>query len=83
MKTNTFHNKCQRFYQRLEKTLGKRHKGEVIAIEAKSGQYVLGKDELAVALEAKKRFGKPVHFFRLGYAAVHKFRRNLRVKRAR
>ena len=65
-----FHQRCRRFYQILEKKLGKRHKGEVVAIEAESGEYVLGKDDLDVALEAKKRFGKPVHFFRLGYARL-------------
>ena len=83
-KEDIFHKKCHRFYQAIEKTLGKRHKGKVVAIEAESGQYVLGEDELEVALEARRQFGKPVHFFRLGYGAVHKFRRlRISVRRLR
>lgn len=70
----TFYRKCRRLFRAIERTLGKRHSGEVVAIEAESGQYVLGKDELEVALEAKERFDKPVYFFKLGYEAVHKFR---------
>jgi hypothetical protein len=50
------HAQGQRLYQRLQKKIGPRYKGQIIAIEAESGQYVLGKDELQVALAAVKKF---------------------------
>lgn len=68
-----FHAKGERIYQRLKTRLEPRHKGEIIAIEVESGGYVLGKDELQVALKAMKKFpGKKFSFFRVGYPAVHK-----------
>jgi len=46
-----------------------------MAIEVDSGQYVIGKDELQVALQAVKKFpGKKFSFIRIGYPAVHKLR---------
>ena len=68
--------KGERFYQRLKTRLEPRHKGDIVAIEVESGQYVVGKDELDVALEAVKKFpGRTFSFFRIGYPAVHKLRR--------
>ena len=67
--------KGERLYQRLKARLEPRHKGQIIAIEVESGQYVLGVDELQVALRAVKRYpGKKFSFFRIGYPAVHKLR---------
>jgi len=67
--------KGERFYKRLKTRLERHHKGEIVAIEADSGKYVIGKDELQVALEALSRFpGKKFSFFRVGYPAVHKLR---------
>jgi len=67
--------KGERLYQRLKARLEPRYKGDIIAIEVESGQYVLGKDELQVALKAVKKFpGKKFSFFRIGYPAVHKLR---------
>jgi hypothetical protein len=69
------HAQGERLYQRLQKKIAPRYKGQIIAIEAESGQYVLGKDELQVALAAVKKFpGKQFTFFRVGYPAVHKLR---------
>lgn len=69
------HAKGERFYQRLKPRLEPRHKGEIIAIEVESGGYVMGEDELEVALKAVKKFpGKKFSFFRIGYPAVHKSR---------
>jgi hypothetical protein len=69
------HAQGKRLYQRLQKKIGPRYKGQIVAIEAESGQYVLGKDELQVALAAVKKFpGKQFTFFRVGYPAVHKLR---------
>ena len=62
-------------FRRLERRLKAKHRGEVIAIEPTSGAYVLGKDALEAALKAREQFhGRPVDFFRIGFAAVHKFR---------
>ena len=69
------HAKGERQYQRLRPKLEPRYKGHILAIEVESGEYVLGKDELKVALKAVKKFpGKKFSFFRIGYPAVHKLR---------
>lgn len=69
------HAKGKRIYQRLKPKLEPRYRGWILAIEVESGGYVLGKDELAVALKAMKKFpGKKFSFFRVGYPAVHKLR---------
>ena len=67
--------KGERVYQRLQARLERRYKGRIVAIEVDSGQYVMGKDELQVALRAVKKFpGKQFSFIRIGYPAVHKLR---------
>ena len=69
------HAKGERQYQRLRSKLEPRYKGQILAIELESGEYLLGKDELQVALRAVKKFpGKKFSFFRVGYPAVHKLR---------
>jgi hypothetical protein len=69
------HAQGERLYQQLRKKIEPRYKGQIIAIEAESGQYVVGKDELQVAQAAMKKFpGKKFNFFRVGYPAVHKLR---------
>ena len=68
--------KGERVYRRLRSRLEPRYKGQILAIEVESGQYVVGKDELPVALKAMNKFpGKKFSFFRIGYPAVHKLRR--------
>jgi hypothetical protein len=68
--------KGERVYRRLRPRLEPRYKGQILAIEVESGQYVVGKDELQVALKAMNKFpGKKFSFFRVGYPAVHKLRR--------
>ncbi|MBI5528028.1 MAG: hypothetical protein HY897_16980 [Deltaproteobacteria bacterium] len=69
------HARGERHYGRLRKGLEAKHKGQVIAIEVESGKYVIGGDELQVALRAVKKFpGKRFSFFRIGYPALHKLR---------
>jgi len=69
------HAKGERQYQRLRSKLEPRYKGHILAIELESGAYLLGKDELQVALRAVKKFpGKKFSFFRVGYPSVHKLR---------
>jgi hypothetical protein len=65
----------EKIYKRLSSRLGNRYKGRIIAIDPKTGKYFLGKDELEVALKAKKKFpGTLFSVFRIGYPTVHKFR---------
>ena len=72
-----FYKKGKSLFLRLERRLKVKHRGEVIAIEPSMGEYVLGKDELEAALKAREQFGgRPVDFFRVGFPAVHKFRRH-------
>ena len=67
--------KGERVYQRLRTRLERRYKGRIVAIEVDSGQYVMGTDELQVALRVVKKFpGKQFSFIRIGYPAVHKLR---------
>lgn len=67
--------KGERVYQRLKPKLEPRYRGKILAIEVESGQYLVGKDELEVALKAVKKFpGKQFSFFRIGYPSVHKLR---------
>lgn len=67
--------KGKTLFRRLERRLKPGHRGEVVAIDPVSGAYVLGKDALEAALNAKERFpGRPVDFFRIGFHVVHKFR---------
>lgn len=72
----TIFEKGRNIYKRLKSGLEKKYKGKIIAIEPDSGGYIIGKDELDAALKAQHKFpGKIFDFFRIGYAAVHKFRR--------
>jgi len=72
----TIFEKGKRIYKRLKAKLENKYKGKILAIEPDSGSYVIGKDELDAALKAQHKFpGKIFDFFRIGYAAVHKFRR--------
>ncbi len=65
----------EKIYKRLKSRL-KGHKGEIVAIDPKTGRYILGEDELAVALRARQEYpGTCFSFFRIGYPAIHKFRR--------
>ncbi|NQS89857.1 hypothetical protein HQ584_08725 [Patescibacteria group bacterium] len=62
-------------YKLLKPKLEKKFKGKIIAIEVDSGDYVIGDDELDVALKAQKKFPNKIFtFIRIGYPAVHKFR---------
>ena len=72
----TIFEKGRKIYKKLKSKLEKHYKGMIIAIEPDSGGYVIGKDEIDAALKAQHQFpGKIFDFFRIGYAAVHKFRR--------
>lgn len=62
------------YYRRLLPRI-RRHRGKIVAIELESGQFLLGRDELTVALHAMKKYpGKRFGVYRIGHPAVHKFR---------
>jgi len=68
--------KTSKLFHQVERRLLGRHKGQVVAIESKSGRYFIGKDVLEAAHQAMAVFpGKVFDFFRIGYPVVHKFRR--------
>ena len=60
--------KARRVYdERLKVTLEAEHFGEVIAVEPESGEYVLGKDFMAVSQASRQKFaGKLTYTFRVG-----------------
>ena len=67
--------KSKNIYKRLKRTLEKKLKGQVVAIESKTGSFIVGKDELEAAIRAHELWpGKLFDFFKIGSAAVHKFR---------
>ncbi|OGQ04307.1 MAG: hypothetical protein A2W61_03935 [Deltaproteobacteria bacterium RIFCSPLOWO2_01_44_7] len=66
----------ERIYKKLLRRLLSKYKGQIVAIEPETGRYFVGRDELKVALKAMKAFpGKIFSVFRVGYPAVHKFRK--------
>ena len=72
-----FYRRGRVLFRRLERRLKAKHRGEVVAIEPINGFYVIGKDALEAALKAREQFhGMPVDFFRIGFPAVHKFRKS-------
>ena len=60
--------KARRVYdERLKTDLEAEHFGEVIAVEPESGEYVLGKDFMAVSQSCRQKFsGKLTYTFRIG-----------------
>jgi hypothetical protein len=68
--------KASKLFHQVERRLLARHKGQVVAVEPDSGQYFLGEDVLEAARQAMAVFPHKVfEFFRIGYPAVHKLRR--------
>ncbi len=64
-----------KLFQKLERGLLPRHKGEIVAIEPDSGRFFVGRDELDAARAAIAAMPRKIFdFFRVGYPAVHKFR---------
>ena len=68
--------RAKAIYSKMESSLLPEHKGEIIAIEPISGDYIIGPDEVEVALEGKNRHpGKKFGFFRIGMPVMYKLRR--------
>ena len=66
---------AEAIYRKMEKSLLPEHRGEIIAIEPLSGDYIVGSDEVEVALEGRRRHpGKKFGLFGIGRPVVHKLR---------
>ena len=60
--------------ERLREELEAEHFGEVIAVEPESGEYVLGKDFMAVSQACRQMFGNQMTYtFRVGGGGAVKF----------
>jgi len=67
--------RAARWFQKVQPELLPRHKGDIVAVDPKSGRFFVGDDELDVARKAMTALpGTIFGFFRVGYPAVHKFR---------
>lgn len=63
-------------YKRIKSKLESKFRGKIIAIEVESGEYIIGNDELEVAIKSKNKFpNKKFAFLRIGSPAVHKLRK--------
>jgi len=67
--------RAKAIYTKMGKELLSVHKGEFIAIEPISGDYLIGSDEVQVAIEGKNQHpGKKFGLFRIGSPVAHKLR---------
>jgi len=67
--------RAARWFLKVQPRLLPHHKGDIVAVDPKSGRYFVGEDELEVARKAMATLpGTLFGFFRVGYPAVHKFR---------
>jgi hypothetical protein len=67
--------RAARWFHKVQPKLLSRHKGDIVAVDPKTGRYFVGDDELDVAHQAMSALpGTIFGFFRVGYPVVHKFR---------
>ena len=66
--------RAQEFYERdLKPRLEPQQNGKFLVINADTGEYVLGEDDVVVSREASTRFpGAPLFSMRVGYRAAHR-----------
>jgi hypothetical protein len=63
------------YEKKLKKRLEPQYNGQIVAIEADSGDWFLGESVADAAIKAKEKYPeKMFHFIRVGYRAVHKLR---------
>ncbi len=64
--------KANDIFQKLNQRLSQKEKGKIVAIEAESGEYYLGRSELEAYSEAKKQHPKKQFVFkRIGFASTY------------
>ncbi len=67
--------RAKAIYERIEQELDPRLRGDIIAIEAESGEYFVGPTVGEAAATARtKHPEKPLHFFGVGYPSVYIWR---------
>ena len=67
--------KGKEIYKKIKDRLEPEHKGEIVAIEIKTGDYFLGKDLVEADEKAREKYPDAVFFLaRIGYRAVWHFR---------
>ncbi len=76
-RSSRMYSRAKAVFAKLERKLLPRHEGKFVAVEPESRDFVVGSDEVNVAMKARRRHpGKLFGFFRVGSPAVHKMRRN-------
>ena len=64
--------KGEEVYKRIRDKLEPEHKGEIVAIEIKTGDYFLGKDVVEADEKAREKYPDEVFYFnKIGYRAVY------------
>ncbi|MEA3459260.1 MAG: hypothetical protein U9R11_01040 [Chloroflexota bacterium] len=68
-----FCSKGEAIYSRIRGLLEPDHKGEIAAIEVKSGDYFLGQTVVEAGEKAKQRYPNKIFYFvRIGFPAVYR-----------
>ena len=64
--------KGKEIYKKIRDRLEPAHKGEIVAIEIKTGDYFLGKDVVEADEKAREKYPDEVFYFnKIGYRAVY------------
>jgi hypothetical protein len=64
--------KGKEIYRKIKDRLEPAHKGEIVAIEVKTGDYFLGKDMVEADEKAREKYPDEVFYFnKIGYRAVY------------
>jgi hypothetical protein len=62
-------------YETIQGKLGSHLKGNIVAIEAESGEYFIGETILDAASKARAKYpDRMFHFFRIGFPTVYVWR---------
>lgn len=72
MDKNELVDKGTAIYEKIKDKLEPAHKGEIVAIEVKTGDYFLGKDLIEADEKAREKYPDEVFYFnKIGYRAVY------------
>ena len=64
--------KGKEIYKKIKDKLEPSHKGEIVAIEIKTGDYFVGKDVIEADEKAREKYPDDVFYFnKIGYRAVY------------
>lgn len=64
--------KGKEIYKKIKDRLVPAHKGEIVAIDVKTGDYFLGKDVVEADEKAREKYPDDVFYFnKIGYRAVY------------